>query len=155
MVLIVLAVHKGLVVVDKSLSDTHWSYYCCWTCLSTLPWPCFYLALSSPWPCHELALTLSWTCFDIAMTLPWPSPYSWPLELFLRIWFRVPRVRGGDCSGAAHGKLHGYFSIHNQSLVSISSKYNIYALLLSNEWCLNLLIHLEGLIVEVSCTFMV
>ena len=28
-VLIVVAVHKGLVVVDKSLSDTHRSYYCC------------------------------------------------------------------------------------------------------------------------------
>ena len=28
-VLIVVAVHTGLVVVDKSLSDTHWSYYCC------------------------------------------------------------------------------------------------------------------------------
>ena len=28
-VLIVVAVHKGLVVVDKSLSNTHLSYYCC------------------------------------------------------------------------------------------------------------------------------
>ena len=31
-VLIVVAVHKGLVGVDKSLSDTPWSYYCCCCC---------------------------------------------------------------------------------------------------------------------------
>ena len=74
-----------------------------------------------------------------------PSSYSWPLEHFLTIWSVVPRVRGGNCSGASHGKLRGYSSIHNKSLVSISSKYNIYAILLSDEWCLNLFIHLEGL----------
>ena len=28
-VLIGVAVHKGLVVVDESLSDTHSCYYCC------------------------------------------------------------------------------------------------------------------------------
>ena len=29
LVLIVVALHKGLVVVNKSLSDNHRSYYCC------------------------------------------------------------------------------------------------------------------------------
>ena len=81
-------------------------------------------------------LLFSWVVF---------SPYSWPFELFLRIWSKVPRVRGGDFSGAAHGKLRGYFSMQLKNFVTISSKYDIYILLLSNEWCLNLLIHLEGL----------
>ena len=52
MVLIVVAVHKGLVVVDKSLSDT-----------------ITVVELASR-PCLELAFTLPYPLLDLAMNLP-------------------------------------------------------------------------------------
>ena len=57
-VLIVVAVHEGLVVVDKSFSDTI-------TVVDHASHPCLDLAFTLPNPLLDLA----WPCLDLAMNL--------------------------------------------------------------------------------------
>ena len=81
MVLIVVAVHKGLLwsikfylILIKAITVVELASRPCLDLAFTLPNPLLDLAMNLPWTCLELALTLLWPCLDLALTLHWPFP---------------------------------------------------------------------------------
>ena len=71
-----------------------------------------------------------------------PSPFILTLPLF----------GCGDCTEEAHGKPQSISSTRMHGWVSISTKHRTYALPLSNEYCLAILVHQEVPLTHVYST---
>ena len=98
-----------------------------------------------------VSMILWWWC-NVADTCVSIQTFRALVSRRTNTWLRlgVSLVGCGDCFVAAHGKFRGIFSKQMQSLVSIYSKYNTYALPLSNERCHHILVHTEGPINHIS-----
>ena len=101
-------------------------------------------------PSQDRSLTQYWS------NNPITSPFTWTLELLLsfNIYFqksfkvtqspRVPRVRGGDPSGVAPGKVEGFFSASGHPWKLFSWKLSPPVHPCWNQWCLDVHFSLEG-----------
>ena len=85
-----------------------------------------------------------------------PSPFTWTLNLFIitYVFFKksikvtqspiVPRVRGGDPSGVAPGKVEGFFSAPGHPWKLFSWKLRSPVHPCWNQWCLDVHFSQEG-----------